>query len=256
MVPFLPMGVTTVLDVGCGSGAFGGQLRSVAPELVLWALEPDPEGAAAARNTGSFAEVVLGSFPEAAPRLPESFFDCIFFNDVLEHVVEPGAALDAAALLLSPGGVVVASIPNVRCIAVLKPLVFAGEWTYQDYGLLDRTHLRFFTRRSMVRLFVDHGFEVESVQGIHKGGGRKAKALDLLLGHRLDEFMYQQYVVVAHIQPDARDTHPFGQTCESAEPGSGGLNQAYLWFKERANGTDRITRLTASLRPLCRSRLA
>lgn len=196
MVPFLPAGARTALDVGCGAGTFAGQLRAVAPQLRLWAVEPDRAGAAAAAASGHFVAVVRGGFPAAAAELPSGLFDCVFFNDVLEHVVEPGLALEATKPLLSDAGVVVASIPNVRCIDVVKPLVLAGEWTYRDFGLLDRTHLRFFTRRSMLQLFDDHGFDVAGVRGMHKGGGRAAHAAGRVLGRRFDEFLFQQYVVV------------------------------------------------------------
>lgn len=203
MVPFLPATSRTVLDIGCGSGAFGAQLLERSPGLELWAVEPDVGGAERAARSGSYAGVIVGGFPEKADDLPKSFFDCIFFNDVLEHVVEPGEALVAAQNLLSERGVVIASIPNVRCIDVVKPLVVGGDWRYEDFGLLDRTHLRFFTRKSMLRLFDEHGFEVRGVQGIHARQDWRIRAVRRLAGARVDEFLFQQYVVVARSRAGA-----------------------------------------------------
>jgi 2-polyprenyl-3-methyl-5-hydroxy-6-metoxy-1,4-benzoquinol methylase len=81
--------------------------------------------------------------------LPEEAFDCIVCNDVLEHLITPWQVLGKLAILLKPGGHFVASIPNVQYWGVLKDLVFEGDWRYADEGVLDVTHLRFFTRRSI-----------------------------------------------------------------------------------------------------------
>ncbi len=196
MVGYVPPGARRVLDVGCGNGSFGRELRSRRPGLSLWAVEPDGDGVAAARGSGAYERVVLGGYPGVIGELPGGYFDCVFFNDVLEHLVEPGQALAATRSLLAPRGRVVASIPNVRCLDVVKPLVVSGDWRYEDYGLLDRTHLRFFTRSSMCRLFDEHGYEVASVEGIHRKSGRAIGLLDAVLGRRLDEFLFQQFVVV------------------------------------------------------------
>lgn len=196
MVGFLPDAARTALDVGCGAGGFGRELHGAAPHLRLWAVEPEAAGAAAAKDGGHYVDVLTGGFPDVASELPTRAFDCVFFNDVLEHLVDPAAALEATKSLLTGRGVVVASIPNVRCLDVVKPLVLSGDWTYRDYGLLDRTHLRFFTRRTMLRLFADTGFDVIAIRGMHKGGGRKARVVGAALGGMLDEFLFQQYVVV------------------------------------------------------------
>jgi SAM-dependent methyltransferase len=196
MVPFLPRAARSVLDVGCATGEFGALLRERRPDLVLWGIEPSPTAADAAMSAGAYDGVVMGLFPDAEGELPGSF-DCVFFNDVLEHMVEPERALVAAERIVGPRGVVVASIPNVRSVGVLKQLVIDGDWRYEDHGLLDRTHLRFFTRRSMQRLFTDEGFTVRRVQGINRRTSRKLAPLDRLLGRRLDEFLFEQYVVVA-----------------------------------------------------------
>jgi len=108
----------------------------------------------------------------------------------------PGDRVHASSLL-RPRGVVVASIPNVRHVSVTFPLLARGLWEYQDEGLLDQTHLRFFTRRSMETLFRSSGYEVERIEAINLSDG-KTGAILRLGGRWAEEFRAFQYVVVAH----------------------------------------------------------
>jgi 2-polyprenyl-3-methyl-5-hydroxy-6-metoxy-1,4-benzoquinol methylase len=168
MLAFVPPAARSVLDVGCGPGGFGQSLRQHDPSRELWAVEVDEEVAAGAARF--YDRLVVGAFPDALAGAGRAF-DCVVFNDVLEHNVDPWAVLRSTAALLAPGGVVVASIPNVRNISVVLDLVVRGNWTYRDIGILDRTHLRFFTSRSIRALFADSGFTVEHMSGINPVGG-------------------------------------------------------------------------------------
>jgi SAM-dependent methyltransferase len=198
LLPFLPDSSRSLLDVGCGSGAFGRLLRSRRPGMELWAVEPDQASAQAARD--GFDHVLVGRFPDA--RLPRSRFDVIVCADVLEHMASPETALEAALSTVTPAGVMVASIPNVRhWRAVLWPLLRHGTWTYSERGILDRTHLRFFTRRSACDLFTGHGWAVESVTSINMI--RRERLLSRLSARLLDDFLTPQYVVIARPAPAA-----------------------------------------------------
>jgi GT2 family glycosyltransferase len=130
-------------------------------------IELDPEAAARAR--ARLDDVRVGDAIGTMHALPDASFDAVVFADLLEHLAEPEAALAQARRLLAPGGVVVASLPNVRHWSVVKQLL-AGEFRYEPAGILDRTHLRFFTRTSARRLFADHGFSV-----VHAAGSRWAE---------------------------------------------------------------------------------
>jgi 2-polyprenyl-3-methyl-5-hydroxy-6-metoxy-1,4-benzoquinol methylase len=164
--------------------------------MELWAVEPDPASARAARS--AFDHVVVGEFPHE--RLPGGRFDVVMCADVLEHMADPAAALHAAGSAMAEGGVMVASIPNVRhWRSVVWPLLRRGTWTYTDRGVLDRTHLRFFTRRSIRDLFASSGWFVESVTGINMI--RREKLLSVATGRALDDFLLPQYVVVARPLP-------------------------------------------------------
>lgn len=188
VVPFLPAGAVRILDVGCASGGFASHLD----DREAYGLEPNPRAAASARLV--YREVYEGVFPEAVP--PGSTFDCLVFNDVLEHFVDPYSAVRAATRFLDPGGCVVASLPNMRYMRVLKRLVVDADWTYDPTGgVLDMTHLRWFTQKTMCSLFEDNGFVVESITPINVLTTWKARLLSLV--PRLADLPVQQFVVVA-----------------------------------------------------------
>jgi 2-polyprenyl-3-methyl-5-hydroxy-6-metoxy-1,4-benzoquinol methylase len=90
----------------------------------------------------------------------------VVFGDVLEHLVDPWEALRVARGLLAPGGVAIVSVPNVAAWPVRFGLL-AGRFDYADFGLLDRTHLRFFTRRSAHELVQAAGYEIERERFVH-----------------------------------------------------------------------------------------
>ncbi len=98
--------------------------------------------------------------------LPDKYFDCIVFNDVLEHMADPYIILEKIKNKLSNNGVIVCSIPNVRHVRVLRDLLFKKQWEYQDAGILDRTHLRFFTKKSIISMFNNLNYELKVIKGI------------------------------------------------------------------------------------------
>lgn len=195
MIAFVPPTARTVLDVGCWHGAFGSLLKRIRSNVSVTGIEPNPEAASTAASR--LDRVIAGEFPsvELAER-----FDCIVFNDVLEHLILPQEALIASRGLLNQDGVVVASIPNVRHLSVSWPLLRAGSWTYTDAGLLDRTHLRFYTRSSLPQLFAEAGLTIRTITPINitppRAFGRLGLALGLLES-RTVELRAMQYAVVA-----------------------------------------------------------
>ncbi|HUO65269.1 MAG TPA: class I SAM-dependent methyltransferase [Terriglobales bacterium] len=145
------------LDVGAADGFLAELLTRQGWQVT--ALERDPEQAAKAR--GRCHEVIVADLDEAAPRL-EGAFDAIVYGDVLEHLSDPLPALVALNRSLAPGGRILVSVPNVAHLWVRLSLLL-GRWDYADRGILDRTHVRFFTRRSFTRFLGDAGLEIEEL---------------------------------------------------------------------------------------------
>jgi methionine biosynthesis protein MetW len=147
-----------VLDVGCATGYLAAELARRGCEVV--GVEADAAAAAVAR--GPCASVIQGDLEEEGTRAvlaAEPPFAAIVCGDVLEHLREPGAALAFLATLLSPGGRVVASLPNIAHWTARRALL-RGRFPYAEHGLFDRTHLRFFTRASARELVEQAGLRV------------------------------------------------------------------------------------------------
>lgn len=181
-----------VLDVGCGPGLTGEAVR-VAGAREVWGLERDPELAEEARRR--LDHVICSDLGTSAiEQLPTDYFDTIIYADVLEHLVDPWAVLKEQIVLLAPGGTAVISLPNVRHLRVLAPLILRGEWVYTDEGLLSVGHLRFFTTRTMRRLIRDAGYSIDRESANYGPRGRLLARLSLGL---LDDILATQRLFVA-----------------------------------------------------------
>jgi SAM-dependent methyltransferase len=195
VLPFVPPDVRRVVEVGCGGGDFGALLAKERG-VEVWGVEMVPEVAAIAASR--LHRVIAAPFTADLEELPRRYFDAVLFNDSLEHFPYPEPPLAFAAELLADGGVVVASIPNVRYIDNLLGLLVERDWRYTEFGILDRTHLRFFTKRSIERTFGEAGYRVRSITGINPyQGSRKIRLLVRLLGPYGKDMPYKQFVVVA-----------------------------------------------------------
>ena len=139
------------LDVGAADGFLSERLT--AQGWSVTALERDP--VLAARAHGRCKEVVVADL-ETAPPMLNGPFETIVYGDVLEHLSEPRTALVALNRTLAPGGTVIVSVPNVAHLWMRLSLML-GRFDYTDRGILDRTHLRFFTARSAAALLEGTG---------------------------------------------------------------------------------------------------
>jgi 2-polyprenyl-3-methyl-5-hydroxy-6-metoxy-1,4-benzoquinol methylase len=194
--PFIPMSAERVLDVGCNTGAFGEGLKAQRG-IEVWGVEPN--GVAATQAAKTLDYVVHDIFSETAA-IPNTFFDVVVFNDVLEHLVDPWDALRLAQRKLRPGGCVVASLPNMLNRENLIHMLIERDFKYEDIGIRDRTHLRFFTQKSMRRLFEESGYCVHKIAGINERWWSESLVNRLayrVFSKQLEETKYVQYAVMA-----------------------------------------------------------
>lgn len=194
MLAFIPAGARRILDLGCGEGVFGASLKQQRDGEV-WGIELDPVAAATAAER--LDHVLQGDVLERLADLPNVSFDCVIMNDILEHLTDPDALLKEVRVMLGPAGRIVASIPNVRHFPHLWQLVVHGRWDYTDEGILDRTHLRFFTRHSLVSMFQRCGYRLERCEGIHPTRSWRFRLVNLLTLGRWSEMRFLQYACVA-----------------------------------------------------------
>ncbi len=188
----VPKNVRTILDIGCAQGSF----LKLVKELTgaeTWGIELLPEIAEKANAD----KIFTGKVENLLDLIPEDYFDCITFNDVLEHLIEPTEVLKEISLKLSRDGIIIASIPNIRYIECLYELLIKKDWEYKDSGILDSTHLRFFTKKSMKRMFEEAGFKIIQQKGLIMGSSWKFKLLDFITFGFAVDIKYQQIICIA-----------------------------------------------------------
>ena len=146
MLKLLPVATGRLLELGCGEGAFSAAAkRRFGAEC--WAMEYNP--AVAMKASAVLDRVLVGDADQHIDELPDDYFDAIVCNDVLEHLAYPQETLMRLRPKLRTGGVVVASIPNIRYLPALSQIIFGRDFPLEDDGTFDRTHLRWFTRNSI-----------------------------------------------------------------------------------------------------------
>ncbi len=180
-----------ILDIGCASGVTGQMLKERGVKEVV-GVEKDPKACEEASKR--LDKVYLGDVQEM-PLPYKEYFDCIIYADVLEHLIDPWSLLKRHRELLKEGGSVLASIPNVGHYRVIKKLI-KGTWNYEDKGVLDSTHLRFFALKNIRDMFSQAGYRIDRV--IYKVSASKIKkALNKILNGRLNESLSEQFLIKA-----------------------------------------------------------
>jgi len=162
MVNFLPENYSSVLEVGCGEGKFRKYLTQ---NTEYWGIEPDQSAAQIAQKT--LNTVLIGEYRQVYEQLPDDFFDLIICNDVIEHMSDEVDFLHSIQHKMTDSGSIVISVPNVRFARNLYNIVVKKDWQYTNAGILDRTHLRFFTQKSIIRTVKSCDFHIEKFSGIN-----------------------------------------------------------------------------------------
>jgi len=146
-----------ILEIGCSTGYFGSFLKEYKHEV--HGVELNVQAAIEAKKC--LDQVYIGDI-NSFFSVNDTEFDVITFGDVLEHLPDPGSILSAAKKHLSQDGIVVASIPNVAHNAI-RAMLLEGRWDYSELGILDKTHLRFFTLKTIVDLFSQESYQITAI---------------------------------------------------------------------------------------------
>ena len=151
-----------IFEVGCAAGQSLAYFKTRGAEYVV-GIELVPEVAVLAKKRKEIDVVLVGNIEQIEIDYPDESFDLIIAGHVLEHVTDPWSVLRRLIRLLKPNGQLIGSLPNIRHTTVVLPLLFAGKWEYQDEGILDWTHFRFFTKNTVKELLESTGFHVDSI---------------------------------------------------------------------------------------------
>lgn len=191
----VPAGTKRLLDVGCGAGLtahYAKHTLGVEEAIGVEYVEP------IARRASEYLDAVhIGDIEQMELPYPDGYFDCILCADVLEHLRDPWEVLRKLRRLLSPAGVLVASIPNIGHLSVLAKIIF-DRFEYEPSGILDRTHLRFFTRHTIKQMFTSTGYTVHFA-GANRSRGWKFFLLNVATLGLARPFSIVQYLVVARL---------------------------------------------------------
>jgi len=193
MQQFFPETAKTMLDVGCGEGAMALQLKEKFG-IEAWGIEFMKEEGKRAEE--KLNKVIIETVENAVDQLPDDYFDVIYFNDVLEHLSNPDLVLKRMKQKLTKNGIIISSIPNVRYHSVFKQYIFKKDWKYEKAGVMDFTHLRFFTSKSIRRMFEESGYKIIRHHGINRTSSLMPYFYNLLLLCTARDMFYVQFATV------------------------------------------------------------
>lgn len=195
----LPPEARRILELGAGAGRTGRWLKRFYTDAEVVAIEINPELEPELKENVDRA--VIGSVDHHLDTLGK--FDLVLALDVLEHLPDPQKTLSRVRDALLPGGSVIISVPNVAHYSVSLPLLLRRRFRYEEAGILDRTHLRFFVEDTAVELIRNAGLTFEA--GLLSGPeGRKAGALDRLTFGLFRHHLTKQYLMRGRLDAAAR----------------------------------------------------
>lgn len=156
----VPSDARTILDVGCGAGNLGKELKKLGNRRVIGI---ESYGEAAKKANLVLDKVHAGDVEKIELRMHANYFNCIIFSGILHHLKNPWAVLEKYRPCLKKDGTVISSMPNIQHVSVIKNLLL-GQWAYANEGILDCCHNKFFTLAEMAKMFGNVGFVPVEVQ--------------------------------------------------------------------------------------------
>ena len=199
LVSMIPAGIDNVLDVGCGNGGLGKILKDNGLAKKVVGIEINAEAAKCAGK--NIDKVISEDIENANLTLEKEYFDLIIFGDVLEHLYNPWKVLNEMKLYLKKEGYILISIPNIRYYRVMLNLAFKGEFKYEEDGILDRDHIRFFTFKMLKMYMSQAGLKI--IKSKRNFSGHVSFIFNALTFNIFSDFFTRQYIVLAVSQRNA-----------------------------------------------------
>lgn len=191
-----------ILEVGCDCGANLLEIKNRYPTANLYGIELNPN---AAKIANYFGKVVSGNIEDKNIDFNVKF-DIIIFADVLEHLRDPKATVNYCKDLLRSKGKIITCIPNLMHFSIMMDLIRNGNFTYDEVGLMDHTHIHLFTYNEIINLFNDTGFKVTDIISIGTGAAKTPERQEFIqklvsLSEKVEPFMYEtyEYLICAEI---------------------------------------------------------
>lgn len=188
--PLLPKQCTSILEVGAGAGATLKWLKRFYPTAETTGVEMNPALLDELKRNADLA--IIGPVDEIIVQLKN--YDLILLLDVLEHLPDPNATLRNLTKALNPQGRVIVSVPNIAHFSVSVPLLLQRRFDYQEAGILDRTHLKFFVEDTAIKLLNDASLIV--TDALISGMERRAKIFNFFSLGLLRHYLARQYIML------------------------------------------------------------
>ncbi len=191
ILPLLPKNCGDAIELGCSDGGTLAWLKASGRARHTTGMELCQAPASLART--QVDHVIEGNIESTIKELNFDSYDLVLCLDVLEHLVDPWTVVQNIYMLLRPGGSIIISLPNVRNYTVVLPLLFNGTWCYQKDGIMDKTHLRFFSREGAKNILTQNGFIIKDSADSGLQPRRKLEAWKAVLKKTLlrDFFVFQ-----------------------------------------------------------------
>ena len=188
----LPNYSEKILDIGCGDGATLEWIKTSKRCGKTYGIEISESSYLKAKKI--LDETLNINIEKEKNFFMEKKFDLILVLDVIEHLLDPWKFLNLIKSRLNEGGSIIISVPNIRHYSILKDLIFFGNWEYSQSGILDRTHLRFFTKKNLKKMFEKEKLNIEMLKKYPIDYSGTAKMLNKISFNLFSDFLTQQYI--------------------------------------------------------------
>lgn len=193
MLEFIPKKCDRILEIGGGAGEFAKLVASSRKTLEIWGVDPN----ISVTSDTAYTKIFKQNIDDVESQIESSYFDLIIMNDVIEHIYNTDKLLSIChRLLRDKNSYIVCSIPNFRYFHNLKEIIVDKDFKYKTDGILDETHVRFFTKKSILRVFEKNKFEVTVINGINETKSIYFKIIKIIFP-MFKDMGYLQYAVIA-----------------------------------------------------------